>query len=73
MSCILGVTAYFLIPSGPENAKFLTLEEKVVAKDRLRLDFAGTAERYRMDAKHVKQALKSPHTLGCALGFLLIK
>ncbi|KAB5585769.1 permease of the major facilitator superfamily [Coniochaeta sp. 2T2.1] len=69
ISILLGIAAFFLIPAGPTEAKFLSPEEKVVAVDRLRLDSAGTTEHAKTSMKHVLIALCSPHTLGCGLGF----
>lgn len=62
-----------MIPSGPESAKFLTAEEKITAVNRLKADAVGTDEGGHTKMKHVVQALKSPHVLGCSLGFLMAK
>lgn len=59
--------------AGPVNAKFLSSEEKVVAVDRPRLDSAGVTEQGKTKFKHIIQALCSPHTLGCGLGFFFGK
>jgi hypothetical protein len=65
----IAALAYWQIPKGPETAKFLSDEEKVVAVNRLRIDSAGTTESGRTRWKHVRQALSSTHVLVCGLGF----
>ncbi|KAH8801421.1 major facilitator superfamily domain-containing protein [Xylogone sp. PMI_703] len=69
ISVIIGAAAFYIIPAGPAQARFLSEEEKVVAVDRLRVDSAGTTEQGHTKLKHVILAMKSPHTLGCGLGF----
>lgn len=71
ISVCLGIVSYFLLPSDPSTAKFLTEEEKVVAADRLRLDAEGTTETSHATLKHVIQALSSIPTLLCSFGFFL--
>ncbi|KEF54916.1 uncharacterized protein A1O9_09359 [Exophiala aquamarina CBS 119918] len=71
ISLAIGGASWVLIPRGPETAKFLTEEEKKTAVNRLLVDSAGTAELGKTSLKHIVQALKSPHVLGCAFGFYL--
>jgi hypothetical protein len=74
ISILLSVIAFVCIPKGPVEAKFLTEEEKIVAVDRLRLDAAGTSENSaKTKWKHIWQAISSPHTLVCGLGFFFGK
>lgn len=73
VTLVIAGLAFWLIPSGPETAKFLTQEEKVVAVDRLRIDSAGTTEGNSTKPKHIWQALTSVHVLGCGLGFFFGK
>ncbi|RFU27613.1 hypothetical protein B7463_g8741, partial [Scytalidium lignicola] len=68
ISIIIGAVGFYLIPAGPVEARFLSDDEKTVAVNRLRVDAAGTTEQ-GTKLKHVLQAMKSPHTLGCGLGF----
>ena len=70
---IIGVFAWFIIPNGPRTAKFLTEEQKILAVNRLRVDAAGTDEHGTTKLKHILQALKSPHVIGCGLGFCMGK
>lgn len=71
ISLFIAVLAWWIIPRGPETAKFLSEEEKSVAIDRLRVDSAGTTEGGRTRWKHVRQALLSTHVLACGVGFFL--
>ncbi|KEF60355.1 uncharacterized protein A1O9_01915 [Exophiala aquamarina CBS 119918] len=71
ISLFIAIAAWFIIPSGPETAKFLTEEEKATAVTRLLADAVGTSERGRTQFKHVWQALTSPHVIGCGFGFFL--
>lgn len=73
ISLVIAGASWFLIPRGPETAKFLTEEEKKTAVNRLLVDSAGTNELGKTQLKHIVQALKSPHVLGCAFGFYLTK
>lgn len=73
ISLCLGVIAFFFIPNGPQDAKFLNQQERETAIARLKVDAAGTDEGGKTKWKHIKQAFKSPHVLGCSIGFLLGK
>lgn len=73
ISLVIAGCSWFLIPRGPETAKFLTEEERTTAVNRLLVDCAGTAELGKTSLKHIWQALSSPHVLGCAFGFYLTK
>jgi MFS family permease len=73
ITLVIAGLAFWFIPAGPEAAKFLTEEEKIVAVDRLRVDSAGTSEGQSTKFKHVWQALGSVHVLGCGLGFFFGK
>jgi hypothetical protein len=70
---MLGVVAFFFLPSGPSTAKFLTEEEKIVAAERLAVDAEGTTENGASGAtlKHVVQAFSSIPTICCSIGFFL--
>ncbi|KAE8381297.1 major facilitator superfamily domain-containing protein [Aspergillus bertholletiae] len=70
VSIILAVAAFLTIPSGPENARFLTEYQRQVAVDRMRIDSAGTTERSRTAFRHVVQGVTTLPMIFCAFGFL---
>ncbi|KAL4956290.1 major facilitator superfamily domain-containing protein [Aspergillus filifer] len=69
VSIILAIIAFFIIPSGPQTAKFLTLEQRKVAVERIQLDAAGTDEYSRTRLRHVIQGMTNLPIVACALGF----
>ncbi|KAK5061243.1 hypothetical protein LTR84_007785 [Exophiala bonariae] len=73
VSIAIGIIAFRVIPNGPDDARFLSQEERQTALNRLQVDAAGTNEGGKTKWKHIKQALTSPHVLGSGLGLLLGK
>ncbi|KAL4936769.1 hypothetical protein BDV06DRAFT_216414 [Aspergillus oleicola] len=69
VSIILAIIAFFVIPSGPGTARFLTPEQRKVAAERIQLDAAGTDEHSRTRLRHVIQGLTNLPIVACALGF----
>ncbi|KAL5341375.1 major facilitator superfamily domain-containing protein [Aspergillus crustosus] len=69
VSIILAIVAFFVIPSGPGAARFLTKEQRKVAVDRIQLDAAGTTEHSRTRLRHVYQGLTTLPIVVSALGF----
>ncbi len=61
---VLAVAVFFLLPDSPETARFLTQEEKEVAKARAILQ-TGREGKYRIGGINMQEALsafKSPQT-----------
>ncbi|KAL4795358.1 major facilitator superfamily domain-containing protein [Aspergillus venezuelensis] len=69
VSIIIAIIAFFVIPSGPQTAKFLTPEERKIAVERIQLDAAGTDEHSRTTLRHIIQGLTNLPIVACALGF----
>lgn len=66
ISMLLGVAAFFLLPSSPSTATFLSDHERHIACTRLILEMkSATSE--PMSSKYIRRAFTSPHVLLNAL------
>ena len=71
LTMVIGLAAPIWMPTDPQTAYFLSDRERRIAHERLvREHKADPAE--QVTWKHVKQAILSPHSYTCALGFFLI-
>ncbi|KAL3459359.1 major facilitator superfamily domain-containing protein [Aspergillus heterothallicus] len=69
VSMILAGIAFFVIPSGPGTARFLTEKQQQLAIDRLRVDPDGTSEHTRTTLRDVRRGLTTLPIVACAIGF----
>lgn len=58
LTCLCSFAFFFLIPSFPEDAKWLNLEERVYVKARLKKDQGNSAAERPIKAKDVLNAFK---------------
>ncbi|KAL2839894.1 major facilitator superfamily domain-containing protein [Aspergillus pseudodeflectus] len=69
VSMVLAGLAFFLIPSGPGTAKFLTDMQRKLAVNRLQSDEASASEHQRTTLRDVREGLASLPVVACAIGF----
>jgi len=67
LTVVVSIIAYNFVPTWPEDATFLTTEEKVRLLQRLKYDSAGATEKFEW--KYVKQALTDHLVWGYAMLF----
>ena len=72
-SILVGLAAYVVLPDWPQNAKFLSEQEREMAQYRMLLSNGGRDERVGGTWDGLKDAVKDPFTwLFCAMHFGLV-
>ncbi|KAL3485277.1 major facilitator superfamily domain-containing protein [Aspergillus germanicus] len=69
VSMLLAIIAFFIIPSGPGTAGFLTESQCKLAVSRLQVDEAATGHHQRTTLRDVRDGLTSLPIVACAIGF----
>ena len=79
ITVIFGIICFFTLPHTPAEAKFLTEEERIVAMQRMKMDYHGATAVEDVNDEHfqwhwVRMALLAPQTWFCSLAwfFLLV-
>ncbi|KLO13815.1 MFS general substrate transporter [Schizopora paradoxa] len=62
-SCLVGLLGFFLVPSTPQDLKFLTPSQRNIISRRLLLDRPTTSPLDRFSVIEVLRSLTSPHVL----------
>jgi hypothetical protein len=70
---LLASIAFFVIPSGPGTARFLTDTQRKQAVSRLQTDDVAAGEYHRTTLRDVGDGLTSLPIVACAIGFFFGK
>jgi hypothetical protein len=70
---ILAVIAFFIIPSRPGTARFLSETQRKLAVRRLQVDDIATGNHQRATLRDVREVVTSLPIVACAIGFFFGK
>ncbi|KAL8284060.1 hypothetical protein RQP46_005173 [Phenoliferia psychrophenolica] len=68
----VGFVSWFVIPTSPETAAFLSADEKALAVHRLTSEHIGISRGEKSTGKGVSRGFASLMTWGCAIGYAFI-
>ena len=71
LTMLLGLFAPYILPQSPDTAKSLTDREKMIARERLRIEHHLSADQ-QVQLRHVKRAVSNINNYVCAAGFFCI-